>query len=549
MDLLPPPLPKATLDKLLSQAVELTKNQPLKVAQVIQVKVEVNKADQTLTLKSGAQTFTAPNDLNLVDGEELLLKVSNLGKGEKPEFTIIQRQLPSVEKAVESLPNQLIRQLAQGQNDKTLAKLFTLMLSDKTLANIPAVKTLLTALSKTGYDQAKSPDSKGLQQAIKDSGVFLENKLVNQLADNRNPQNPAITNDTKSLLLKLKHEVQQQVAKIVAEAKTAAPTRNESQSTKASPQFFVATEPALKTLAKDVLPKQGFVPASNQGTDTIRSKHELPPPIRLARPQHNDAVRTQIKENPTKVVLRPAPKPAGSAASSTGTTAANTPFVWPSAKPTSFAAHTTLTNTPLTPAAGTSTASPAPAATASHTLINSYLPQALPSAASKPEIAIPFTDNVIELVLQQLDSAIQRIQTQQIHNVQQGGLDTLIHLLFDLPVRHNDKQDHFHIELENQNTKKPEHEQVWDVKIHFELDGMGPVTARIRLQGESVSTSFWVPNSEVSKLFDQHSADLNERLCKLGLNVNQISCFNQAEPMPNANNPYSQPTSIVDEKI
>ena len=80
----------------------------------------------------------------------------------------------------------------------------------------------------------------------------------------------------------------------------------------------------------------------------------------------------------------------------------------------------------------------------------------------------------------------------------------------------------------------------WSVQLALDLPGLGPLHARVSLQGERVGTLFWAEQEETRELVAEHLAELRERLEAQGLAVSALNCLPgqpPAEPAPGGATP------------
>jgi hypothetical protein len=161
---------------------------------------------------------------------------------------------------------------------------------------------------------------------------------------------------------------------------------------------------------------------------------------------------------------------------------------------------------------------------------------AQPQAASKASLAmLSDSDFMADDLLQQVDGALARIQSQQLQSLQADQQGRHVWLM-ELPVRHEDGIDLFDLRVERdaQHQQQGEQEQGWSLTLAFDLEGLGPIRVKVSLVAEAISATFWTELPETRHLFHEHIEQLRSRLHQSGLEVNELSCQCGIPPEPPA---------------
>lgn len=194
------------------------------------------------------------------------------------------------------------------------------------------------------------------------------------------------------------------------------------------------------------------------------------------------------------------------------------------------AAHAEAKETIATP-------SPAPA---------SRTQTAEPQAASNASLAA-LTDpkRMAEELLQQVDGALSRMQSQQLQSLQTEQQGRHVWLM-ELPVRHEDGVDLFdlRIQRDGQNKEGREQSESWSMTLAFDLEGLGAIRVKVSLHNEAITANFWAEQPETRRLFHEHIEYLRSRLNQSGLEVEELSCKCGIPPEP----PVYRESHLLDER-
>lgn len=166
-------------------------------------------------------------------------------------------------------------------------------------------------------------------------------------------------------------------------------------------------------------------------------------------------------------------------------------------------------------------------------------PQTL-STPSLPEMVAP--EKIATAFRSQLEGAVSRIQIHQLNSLPtEEGVRPVWSM--EIPVRTGERVDVWSLGIEQEAPGKG-HGAVgrWSVSLAFELENLGPVRARVALQDQKVSASFWTEHEQTAELFHRHEGQLRERLIALGLAVGNILC---AQGLPPAAAKSSPPSRVV----
>lgn len=122
----------------------------------------------------------------------------------------------------------------------------------------------------------------------------------------------------------------------------------------------------------------------------------------------------------------------------------------------------------------------------------------------------------------QAEGGVARIQIHQLNSLP-GDDATRPALFMEVPVRHAQGTDVWSVRIEQeQRSRTGDAQAAWSVSLAFDLEGLGPVYARVRLQADRVSTTFWAEDPDTALHLQAHRAELREQMDAVGLNVADI---------------------------
>lgn len=316
---------------LLNVALSSLKSSAWREGQILQAVVVRQLSAEMTLLKINNQQVQAENPKTLPPGTLLKVEVASLG--EKPVLKVLNQQLPNpqqVENSRAPVLNQATQQALPKQSSilPLLTNLSLITASNKSNIAFPAPIQAIAAeiLSKLPTrDKIKTPE--GLKQAIKDSGIFLENKLqtaaktslptasstkappatttaegikgsLEQIRLSALPDSPALTkvagieNDIKGLLLRLINVVRHQIdlkASVAKQTGTTTPPGPQSSLTPSlSEEIIASLAPPLAGKKPQAQPKPQ--PTIANLTSMLTALQEL------GKQTEGSAARTQLNQ-------------------------------------------------------------------------------------------------------------------------------------------------------------------------------------------------------------------------------------------------------------
>jgi len=445
-------------------------------------------------LKVGNKAFTANSPIPLLKGQKVELEIN-------PTRGLAIRAI-SIDK--NNLINDALKLLTPKQEN--LNQLFTLLSQQPLKLQDPANKqeaSIQQQLEKAITRLLNHPprtqtlqNPQQMQQSLKQSGIFHENQFkqigvkqkpnaqhtAQSKAPTSNTDAKHIQQDLKSQLKNFERQLRQLKQNLAKSSQALGKTENTANSDKnvhASKQALT-TKTELNTSGQI----KGETKTSTSAGDNTGSK--------------NTALQNATK-NPAKVFNPPSPPGAKQSAQ---------PGKLPPA----------LRNTP-------------------------YFQSAIPAISSNQGItkgsrlgnisAKDSTEKVIEALIRQTNSALAKIQLNQISSLNQPGTPsadtaTAQQWLFEIPVNTGSQVETVSILIKEEEKKEAENdndkEKRWFVNLSFDLEELGRLQVELTLIGESASSTIWVEKGATYQSVNPQLSSLQTRLEALGLNVEKLDC-------------------------
>jgi hypothetical protein len=495
------------------------------VGQILRGTVLTSSPGGQALLQVGTQTLQGQSPIPLAAGQTVSLQVEGLTP--LPQLRILPTAgTDPVGDAIRTLlPKQgglapLLNNLAQlGNARPTVLPPLLQELSRSLLRQLPDTRSVSTA--------------PGLRQAVSQSGLFLEARLLaardsGRVEPERGPQDQPDAAGTAGAQLagciRRQHRGQPGGARPGTRSGASPPpaARRESASTQSG--GHPASRPGHAAAADASDGSASF--SGHSGPARTGYCHR---PDTRRRPDHRRDRDTAAPATLARGLRAAAALPAG-AAPSAG------PPANPAATPASALARVWLTGgqpMPLPP--------PPP--------LRGQPPHAQARGVASLQAQLPAPQLRAEL-LQQAEASVARLQISQLASLPQSR-DTGLEWLLDLPVRRGEETDVWSLGIrrdESQGGRDQERQgPLWTVQLAFDLPGLGPMQARVSLRGEQVSTWFWATREDTMPLLQNHLQELRRELEASGLQVDQLHCLRGSMP----GNPEAAATRepILDERV
>jgi len=173
-------------------------------------------------------------------------------------------------------------------------------------------------------------------------------------------------------------------------------------------------------------------------------------------------------------------------------------------------------------------------------------PQAQPRFASLIASLLS-AEHVMRALQKTTEGALARLQVNQLaHHSEDPGL----FFNTEIPIYNGKEIDLLHIQFEKKRKKEKdqEGEETYAVSLALDLQGLGPIHAKITLQQDTLNTTFWAESDATAERIRAHLPLLQASLQSSGFDVQQLSCY-QGTPPPPATNGSPPMPHLLDEHI
>ncbi len=146
-------------------------------------------------------------------------------------------------------------------------------------------------------------------------------------------------------------------------------------------------------------------------------------------------------------------------------------------------------------------------------------------------------------MLRQTEGALARLQLSQVASLPNEQQPQRLWTL-EMPVLHEQRTDLFQLRIEEETSGASGDDATpWSVMLAFDLPSLGPVHARILVNGPQVAATLWAEDPGTAALFNDQLEALRAGLQHAGLLVGRITC---TEGTPASPPPASGNTPLVD---
>ncbi|WP_163833166.1 flagellar hook-length control protein FliK [Spartinivicinus ruber] len=138
-------------------------------------------------------------------------------------------------------------------------------------------------------------------------------------------------------------------------------------------------------------------------------------------------------------------------------------------------------------------------------------------------------------LIQLLKQAIYRLQSNQLISLQPtlatptADAPVIQQWQLEIPLFVQGQWQSIQLELQKQRDQEQtspteEQETLWQFQLSFDLPPIGPLYARVKLQGNRVSATFWAEQQPTYHAINQHFDELQQALQNRGILVDTLSC-------------------------
>ena len=135
-------------------------------------------------------------------------------------------------------------------------------------------------------------------------------------------------------------------------------------------------------------------------------------------------------------------------------------------------------------------------------------------------------------MLRQTEGALARLQLSQVASLPSEQQPQRLWTL-EIPVLHEQRTDLFQLRIEEEIAGAGGDDAApWSVMLAFDLPSLGPVHARILVNGPQVSATLWAEHPGTAALFNDQLEELRTGLQRAGVLVGRITCTEGAPTPP-----------------
>lgn len=139
---------------------------------------------------------------------------------------------------------------------------------------------------------------------------------------------------------------------------------------------------------------------------------------------------------------------------------------------------------------------------------------------------------LVDRLLQLVEGGLARIQTHQGATLARGEDGQQI-WQFELPLARGPNREEVMVRLEREaEGKTPAAPPRWTATLRFAFDSLGSIEARLLLEGERLSSTFWCERAATEQRFAGRLPELEKGLRKVGLEIGRLSAVQGTPPDP-----------------
>jgi len=170
-------------------------------------------------------------------------------------------------------------------------------------------------------------------------------------------------------------------------------------------------------------------------------------------------------------------------------------------------------------------------------------PQEQASRTAVPDSAL---NRILGELLRQSEGSLARVQLHQLSSLPpEDGTRQIWQ--FEVPVQYQERVDNFLVRLEQEKGQQGDQdEDTWTLTLNFDFQPLGPIEARLILQGEEISSLFQASHPMSASLIEKNLPRLNDAFERAGLKVGNLHA-RHAEVKVGPPSPPSSPP-LLDEK-
>jgi hypothetical protein len=145
----------------------------------------------------------------------------------------------------------------------------------------------------------------------------------------------------------------------------------------------------------------------------------------------------------------------------------------------------------------------------------------------------------------QVEGALARVQLNQLASMPTEDQTRQV-WQFELPINRKEQSDSFLLRFERETRgSEPPRQIYWTVTLDFDIAPLGPISARLALHGDEISSHFTAQLGETARRIASEMPKLEQALIKAGLSIRKLSATQGSVPKPE---PQAIPAPLLDER-
>jgi hypothetical protein len=145
----------------------------------------------------------------------------------------------------------------------------------------------------------------------------------------------------------------------------------------------------------------------------------------------------------------------------------------------------------------------------------------------------------------QVEGALARVQLNQLASMPTEDQTRQV-WQFELPINRKEQSDSFLLRFERETRgSEPPRQTYWTVTLDFDIAPLGPISARLALHGDEISSHFTAQLGETASRISSEMPKLEQALIKAGLSIRKLSATQGSVPKPEL---QSIPAPLLDER-
>ncbi len=153
--------------------------------------------------------------------------------------------------------------------------------------------------------------------------------------------------------------------------------------------------------------------------------------------------------------------------------------------------------------------------------------------------------DLIKLSEQSLGQKLFQQSSLRLQQEQQQPL--LLHLA--IPLNDQEKLTELGLKIQQRKSESDPENQIWDIRLDFEIGSLGKIATHLSLSGNTVSASFWSGKTETQKKIESGMDDFQIQISSAGFTLGQFHSFHGKPPQDNSGDEHEMPEALLDIRV